>query len=71
MMIKWNLVEILKDIKVVLWIVGALWCWYMVNSNNNYFKIRSGDEKNLISCNIIMWFILMIICVVKCAQIFA
>lgn len=70
MMIKWNLVEILKDIKVVLWIVGALWCRYMVNSNNNYFKIRSGDEKNLISCNIIMWFILMIICVVKCAQIF-
>lgn len=56
--------------QIVFWVIGALWSWYMVNSNNKYFKIRVQDEKNTISCNLVMWFVLMIVCVVKCARMF-
>lgn len=62
--------DLWRDAQIVFWVVGALWSWYMVNSNNKYFKIRVQDEKNTISCNLVMWFVLMIMCVVKCARMF-
>lgn len=62
--------DLWRDSQIVFWVVGVLWSWYMVNSNNKYFKIRVQDEKNTISCNLVMWFVLMIVCVVKCARMF-
>lgn len=59
--------DLWRDAQIVFWVVGALWSWYMVNSNNKYFKIRVQDEK---TCNLVMWFVLMIVCVVKCAKMF-
>lgn len=62
--------DLWRDAQIVFWVIWALWSWYMVNSNNKYFKIRVQDEKNTISCNLVMWFVLMIVCVVKCARMF-
>lgn len=68
MMISWD--TLWRAIQAVFWAIGGLWSWYMVNCNNKYFNLRIGDEKNLFSCNLIMWFIIMVVCVVNCVKIF-
>lgn len=61
----------LETVKVIGWFVLALWSWYMVNSNNKYFVRHSGDEKNTVACNLLMWFVVMVISVVKGVKMFA
>lgn len=65
-----NYAVLWRDAQIVLWIVGAAWCWYMVNSNNKYFNRRTGDERNTLSCNLVAWLVLMVVCIVKCAKMF-
>jgi hypothetical protein len=42
----------------------------MVWCNNRYWNIRYKKEKDCISCNMLMWFVLMIVCIVKCCKLF-
>lgn len=52
----------------LLWAIGFFWCWYMVGSNNRYQQMRAGDEKNTLCCNMIVWFFLMVYCLVRCVK---
>lgn len=64
-----NYVVLMKLVKLVLWALGAVWSFYMAMENNKYFKLRQEEEKNTLTCNLLAWLVLMVICIVRAARI--
>lgn len=64
-----NYVVLMKLVKLVLWALGAVWSFYMAMENNKYFKLRQEEEKNTLACNLLVWLVLMVICIVRAARI--
>lgn len=59
-----------RYLKIILWILGSIWGWYMVNENNKYFEREHGDRKNTTAINLFIWFVFMVCCIVKCVKMF-
>lgn len=64
-----NYVVLMKLVKLVLWALGAVWSFYMAMENNKYFKLRQEEEKNTLTCNLLAWLVLMVICIVRATRI--
>lgn len=64
-----NYVVLMKLVKLVLWALGAVWSFYMAMENNKYFTLRQEEEKNTLACNLLVWLVLMVICIVRAVRI--
>lgn len=64
-----NYVVAMKLVKLMLWVLGAVWSLYMAVENNKYFKLRQEEERNTLACNLLAWLVLMVICIVRATKI--